>query len=159
MADQADSTVPPSGRSTTSCSRPSASRYRAKRRTRTRTLDARLEAVRLAAAAARLHVRILDREAGAHHAVVDEVDLAAAQVREAVLVDVDLDALSVDHVVARRGLVFPAELVRHPGAATAHHADPETPLGLAFLEAELRHLLRSRFSHRHHARSSRSGER
>src|SRR5206468_11281543 len=89
MADQADSTVPPSGRSTSSCSRPSASRYRAKRRTRTRTLDASLEAVRLTAAAARLHVRILDRESGAHHVVVDEVDLATGEIGRAVLVDVD----------------------------------------------------------------------
>src|SRR2546425_2900513 len=110
-----------------------------------------LEAVRLPAAAARLHIRILDREAGAHHAVVHEVDLAAAEVRQAVRIDVDLDALGIDHVVVRRGLLFPAELVRHPGAAAAHHTDPETPLGLAFLETELRHLLRGHFSHRNHA--------
>src|SRR5499427_5120842 len=56
-------------------------------------LNASLEAVRLTAAAARLHVRVLDREAGAHHVVVDEVDLAAGKIGRAVLVDVDLDAL------------------------------------------------------------------
>src|SRR5262249_15636073 len=141
-ADHADSTVPPSGRSTSSWSRPSASRYRAKRRTRTRTLSASLEAVRLAAAAARLHVRILDRESGANHLVVDIVDLAAGEIGRAVLVDVDLDAMRVEHVVVRGGLVFPAELVRHARAAAADHANPKAPFGLAFLEAKRGNFLR-----------------
>ena len=73
------------------------------------------------------------------------------EIGRAVLVDVDLDALRVEHVVIRGRLVFPAELVGHPGAASAHHADPQTPLGLAFLEAELGDLLRGRFGHRNHA--------
>src|SRR3989442_3293726 len=151
MGGRADSTVPPSGRSTSSRSRPSASRYRAKRRTRTRTVEASLEAVRLIEAAARLHVRILDCEASAHHVVVDEVDLAACEVGRAVLVDVDLDALGVEHVVVGRGLVFPAELIGHARAATADHTDPKAPFGLAFLEAKLGDFLRGRFGHRNHA--------
>src|SRR5262249_8246583 len=59
----------------------------ARRRSRTRsstlvhpTWNELSEPVRLAAAAARLHVRVLDREPGAHHVVGDEVDLATAQV-------------------------------------------------------------------------------
>src|SRR5438445_11974557 len=91
IAFQAVSTVPPSGRSTSSRSCPVASRYRAKRRTRTRTCC--LEAAGLTAAAGRLDVRILDGEAGAHHVVLHEVALAARQARGAVLVDVDLDFL------------------------------------------------------------------
>src|SRR4029453_3738776 len=89
--------------------------------------DGKLEPVRLPAAAARLHIRVLDREPGAHHVVVDEIDLTAPQIGRAVLVYVDLDALRVEHVVLGHRLVFPAELVGHPGAASAHHADPQTP--------------------------------
>src|SRR5262245_34250842 len=87
------------------------------------------EPVRLAAAAARLDVRVLDREPGAHHVVVDEVDLAAAQVGRAELVDVDLDPVVLDDVVAGRLLVLPPQLVRHAGAAAADHADAQAPLG------------------------------
>src|SRR2546421_544368 len=58
----------------------------------------RLEAVGLPAAAARLHVRILDREAGAHHVVFDEIDFAALDIRDAVRVDVNLDAVRIDDV-------------------------------------------------------------
>src|SRR5262249_20802889 len=149
-ADQAASTVPPSGRSTSSRSRPAASRYRAKRRTPTRTV--KLEAVGLTAAAARLHVRVLDREAGTHHVVVDEVDLTAGQIRRAVLIDVHLDAVAgLDDVVTGRLLVLPPQLVRHTGAAATDHADPEAPLGLALFQAELRHLLRCGFRQRDHS--------
>src|SRR2546425_5245900 len=98
-----------------------------------------------------LHVRIVEREAGAEHAVVHVVDLAAAEIRGAVPVDVDLDALRLDDVVVGLRLVLPAELVRHAGAAAAHDADPEPPLGLALLEAQLRDLLRGRVSHRDHS--------
>src|SRR5256885_15648790 len=58
-----------------------------------------LEPGGLAAAAARLHVRIFDREAGAEHAVVHVVDLAAAEVRGAGPGDVDPDALRPGDVV------------------------------------------------------------
>src|SRR5690242_6353846 len=110
-----------------------------------------LEAVGLAAAAAGLHVRILDREAGAHHVVLDVIDLAAAQVRRAVLVDVDLDAVLLDDVVAFGRLVFPAQLVGHAGAAATDDADAQPPLGLAFLQAEVGDLLGGHLSHRDHA--------
>src|SRR5436309_3577921 len=123
IAFQAASTVPPSGTSTSSRSCPVASRYRAKRRTRTRTLP--LEAVGLAAAAAGLHVRILDREAGAHHVVLDEVDLAALEIRHAVLVDVDLDAVRYDHVVIDGFLIFPADVRGHYRAAASDAPDPQ----------------------------------
>jgi len=49
--------------------------------------------VGLAAAAARLDVRVVDLEARAQHLVVDVVDLGAAEIGRAVLFDVDLDAL------------------------------------------------------------------
>src|SRR6185369_303970 len=111
----------------------------------------RLEAVGVAAAAAGLDVRILDGEAGTHHVVVDIVDLAAREVGRAVLVDVHLDAVRFDDVVIRGLLVFPAELVRHPGAAPAHDPDAQAPLGLAFFQAELADLLGGRLCHRDHA--------
>src|SRR5690349_9567589 len=131
IAFQAASTVPPSGRSTSSCSCPAASRYRAKRRTRTRTC--RLEAVRLTAAAGRLDVRVLDREPGTHHVVLHEINLAARQVRRTVLVDVHLDALrGLDDAVVGLLLVFPAELIRHPGASATDDPDSQAPLWLAF---------------------------
>src|SRR5437868_13036269 len=150
IAFQAASTVPPSGTSTSSRSCPVASRYRAKRRTRTRTCC--LEAVRLTAAAGRLDVGVLDGEPGAHHVVLDEVDLAAAQVGRAVLVDVHLDALrGLDDIVVGLRLVFPAELIGHPGAATPDDADAQTPLGLAFLEPKLGNLLGGRLAHRNHS--------
>src|SRR5881396_437017 len=117
-ADHADSTVPPSGRSSSIRSRPVASRYRANRRTRTRTVGA----------ASR-----------------------AGETRRAVPVDVDLDAVRLDDVVVRLLQVLPAELVGHAGAPTADDADPEPPLGLALLEAQLRDLLRGGFSHRDHS--------
>src|SRR5207244_6059772 len=110
-----------------------------------------LEAVGLAAAAAGLHVRILDREAGAHHVVLDEVDLAALEIRHAVLVDVDLDAVLFDDVVTGGFLVFPAQLVRHSGAAAADDANAETPLGLAFFQAEIRNLLGGHLCQCNHA--------
>src|SRR5436190_8172323 len=150
IAFQAVSTVPPSGTSTSSRSCPVASRYRAKRRTRTRTWN--LEAVRLTAAAGRLDVRILDREPGAHHVVLHEVDLAAAQVRRAVLVDVHLDTLrGLDDVVIGLRLVFPAKLIGHPGAATSDDPDAQAPLGLAFLEPKLGDFLGGRVAHRDHS--------
>src|SRR6266545_2785956 len=95
------------------------------------------ELVGLTAAAARLDVRVLDGESGAHHVVLDEVDLATGQVRRAVLVDEDLHALGLDHVVVAAGLIFPAELVRHPGAPAANDAYPQAPLGLPFLQTQI----------------------
>src|SRR2546429_72484 len=147
---QAAATGPPSGPPTSSRSCPVASRYRAKRRTRTRT-DC-LEAVRLTAAAGRLHVRVLDREPGAHHVVLHEVDLAAAQIRRAVLVDVDLDTLrGLDDAVIGLRLVFPTQFIRHAGAAATDDADAQAPLGLAFLEPELGNFLGGRLAHRDHS--------
>src|SRR2546422_11729548 len=144
IAFQAVSTVPPSGTSTSSRSCPVASRYRAKRRTRTRTSC--LEAVGLAAAAGRLDVRVLDREPGAHHVVLHEIDLAARQIGRAVLVDVDLDALrGLDDVVVRVLLVLPAELVGHPGASATTNTDPRPPPRLPFSEPNLGDLLAGLF--------------
>src|SRR5262245_10616990 len=148
IAFHAASTVPPSGTSTSSRSCPVASRYRAKRRTRTRTC-CWLEAVGLTAAAGRLDVRVLDGKPGAHHIVLYEVDLATAQVRCTVLVDVDLDALrSFDNAIVSVLLVFPAELIQHPGAATPDDADTQAPLGLALLDPQLGHFVGGRVGHR-----------
>src|SRR5207244_12484155 len=100
-ADHADSTVPPSvdrARSGPALWLHGTGRTGGPGRAR---WALRLEPVRLAAAAAPLHVRIRDREAGAEHAVVDVVDLAAGEIRRAVPVDVDLDAVRLHHVVVR----------------------------------------------------------
>src|SRR5688572_10558288 len=110
-----------------------------------------LEAVGLAAAAAGLHVRVLDREPRAHHLVLDEIDLAAAEIRRAVFVDVHLDAVRLDDTVVIGRLLFPTKLVGHARASATHHADAQAPLGLALLEAEIGYLLGGHFAHRNHS--------
>src|SRR5207244_3226455 len=109
-----------------------------------------LELVGLAAAAARLDVRVLDGEARAHHVVLDEIDLAALEVGGAVPVDDDLHAVSLDHAVVTPRLIFPAELVRHAGAPATHDANPQAPFGLAFLQAQVGHLPRGGLAQRNH---------
>src|SRR5439155_6425985 len=98
--------------------------------------------------------RVLDREAGAEHLVVDVVDLAACEIGRALGVDVDPDALpGLDDVVAGGLLIFPAQLVGHPRAPSADHADAQAPLGLALLQAQIGYLLRGRLRHRDHTRT------
>src|SRR5467141_3429141 len=71
------------------------------------------------AARARVHrVRVVDREASAHQAV-DVVDLAAAYVGGAEVVDHDLDAVLVDSDVLGAPHVVEGHAVLHAGAAAA----------------------------------------
>src|SRR3989338_1023667 len=105
----------------------------------------------LTASAGRLHVRVLDFEAGPHHAVFDEVDLAASQVRRALLVHVLLDPAGLDDVVPLGHLVLPAEVVGHPGAAATHDPDAEAPLGLPLFQPKVHHLLCRRLAQRDHS--------
>src|SRR5262245_16783268 len=111
----------------------------------------KLELMRRAAPARRLHVGILDREPGTEHVVVDVVDLATREIGGAVMIDIDLDALGLDDIVGG-GDVVPTELIRHTGAAAADHANAEPPLGLAFLEPQIRDLLRGNLGQCDHAR-------
>src|SRR5262245_39033543 len=119
--------------------------------TRSDVASRELELVRVPAPARRLDVGVLDSEPRAHHVVVDVVDLAALQIRGTVHVDEHLDALRLDDIVIGRRLVVPAELVRHAGAAAAHHTDPQRPFGLAFLQSQVRDLLRRYLAQRDHS--------
>src|SRR2546426_7992267 len=114
-------------------------------------MSLRLNLVRRAAPAGRLHVGVLDGEARPQHVVVDVVDLTALQIRSALAVHVDLDAVGLGDVVVRAGRVVPPELVGHARAPTTYHADPEAPLGLALFEPQVGNLLRSGFGQRDHA--------
>src|SRR5262245_2353405 len=80
-----------------------------------------------AAAAGRLHVRVVDRKAGAHEGV-DEVDLRADEVRCAEGIDDDPDTVHLDLVVTVLRAAVEAEGVleaRAPSAldGDAKHAD------------------------------------
>src|SRR6266852_6747965 len=89
------------------------------------------------AAGARVHrVRVVDREAGAHEAV-DVVDLGAADVGGAEVVDHDLHAVLVDGDVLRPAHVVKCHSVLHARAAAAADEDPERQLGVALLAKEL----------------------
>ncbi len=77
-----------------------------------------------AAAAGGDRVRVVDREALTHQPV-DEVDLGAAQIRQAEAIDDDLDAVLVDDLVARLGLAVEAERVLQARATAALHGHPQ----------------------------------
>ena len=77
-----------------------------------------------AAAAGRDRIRIVDRETLTHEAV-DEVDLGAAQVRQAEAIDDDLDAVLIDDLVSRLGLAVEAERVLQARATAALHRHPK----------------------------------
>src|SRR5262249_25760927 len=93
-----------------------------------------LELVGGAGPTGRLHVGVVDGEAGPQHGGVHVVDLTPLEVRRALAVDVHLHAVALADVVVRAGDVVPAELIGHAGAAAADDADPEAPLGLALFE-------------------------
>src|SRR4026207_1327535 len=90
-----------------------------------------LELVRVSAPARRLDARAFDGGPCARRVVCDLADLAALQMRGAVRIDEDLDALRLDDTVIVRRRIVPTELVGHAGTATADHADPAGPPGLA----------------------------
>src|SRR5205085_2963282 len=76
-------------------------------------------AERGAAAAGRDHVRVLDLEAGALQAV-DEVDRRAADVRQALAVDEERDALVLEQLVAVALLVEGPRVLEARAPAAAH---------------------------------------
>src|SRR5262245_66387991 len=80
-------------------------------------LGALFDLERVAAAARRGHVRVVDREPALE--TLDEVDLRALQVRRAERVDDDRDAERVDLVVAFLSTCVEAERVLEAGAAAA----------------------------------------
>ena len=123
------------------------SRCRSRRRRRRPLVALGLEA--RAAAAGRDGVGVVDREALAHEAV-DEVDLGAAQVRQAEAIDDDLDAVLVDDLVARLGLAVEAERVLQTRASAALHRDPQRER-LGVLAHECQHMLCGAFGERDHA--------
>src|SRR5712692_2737353 len=88
-------------------------------------------------AGARVHrVRVVDREAGPHEAL-HVVDLAAADVRGAEVVDHDLHAVLVDGDVFGTPHVVECHAVLHAVAATAAHEDTERELWVSLFGEEL----------------------
>src|SRR5260363_251750 len=79
---------------------------------------------RLAAAAARLGVRVLEGEAGALERD-DEVDRRALEIFEALVIDEHAHALTLDHGVLRLAAADEAHIVFEPGAAAGFDHDPE----------------------------------
>src|SRR5260370_2628313 len=93
--------------------------------------------VKRVAARARVNrVRVVDREARAHQAV-DIVDLAAADVGGAEVVDHDLHAVLFDGDVFGAPHVVEGHAVLHARAAATAHEDAEGQLGVAFLGEQL----------------------
>jgi len=89
-------------------------------------------------------VRVVDREPGAHQAV-DVVDLGAADVLDAVLVDDDLDAVGLDDLVLRPHVVVEGHPVLEARAAAARDEDAKSKLRVVLLGEEvskMRHRLR-----------------
>src|SRR5580704_16796688 len=127
-----------------------ASRPSSRSRMGTISITQRLYRERRAAAAGRLHVRIVELEAGALQAL-DVVDLRAREIHQAHLVDDALDACGHDLAIDLGGLVE-VEVVREAGAAAADHAETERhaaldPFGIADL-VDLRRSSRSDEEHR-----------
>src|SRR5262245_86099 len=85
----------------------------------------RLDAERAAAAAGRRGVGILDREAAARHRV-NEIDFGTLEVADADWVDEQLDAIRLEHLVARAAAFLDHEAVLEARAAAAlnEHAQP-----------------------------------
>src|SRR5262249_52712020 len=99
---------------------------------------------RLAAAAGRLHVGVVELEAVPHHRG-DEVELGAVEVNEALRVDEEPHTLLLEHlVVGARLAVRPLEEVRESGAAAAADPDAQRRAQLAALVGLLADL-RDRF--------------
>ena len=76
-----------------------------------------------AAAAASGRVGVVELEPRAHD-VVDVVDLGPIQVQVAPGIDEEADAVLLEDLVSRRGLVVERELILKPGAAAPDNADP-----------------------------------
>src|SRR5690349_23938366 len=87
---------------------------------------------RLAAAAGRFGVRVLDSEAATGDGV-DEVHLGAAQVADADRIDQELHAIGLVHLVARALTVFlDHQAILEARATAALHEDTQRAAGLVF---------------------------
>ena len=109
---------------------------------------------RMAAAAGRLGVGVLDRKPTAHEVFL-VVDLGALEMPEAHRVDEHLDTLDLDDLIALAALVEDHPVLE-AGAAASLHVDPEPALGqvlLLLLENPL-HLVGRLRGQRDHARIS-----
>src|SRR5690554_1416718 len=89
--------------------------------------------------AASAGVRVVDREALLLQGVL-EVDVGAVQVRDAHLVDDDLDAVEVDGDVAVEQALVEVELVDEAGASARLHGNPKAEVVATFLFVERAHL-------------------
>jgi hypothetical protein len=75
-------------------------------------------AKRAAAAARALHVRVIELEAGTFDGL-DVIDLDAVQVHRTHLVDRDLEAVKIHHLIGLIGLVFECHVILETGAASS----------------------------------------
>src|SRR5581483_5432263 len=105
----------------------------------------------LAATAGRGRVGILDREAAAGDRV-DEVDFGAVQIADADRIDEQLDAVRLEHLVARAlPVFFDHEAVLKTRTAAALYEDAQAAAGFLLLGEQLVDLGRSRFGYVNHA--------
>src|SRR5215210_8363694 len=101
-----------------------------------------LTSKRATAAAAALHVRVVDGEAGAHEAV-DVVELRAHDVGDAHGVDEHPDALGLEDLVVVGDLIVEVDAVLETGAAAWPDSDTQREILFAFLGHEGLDLLGS----------------
>src|SRR5262245_65481759 len=95
--------------------------------------DVLVNAERLAATAGRRRVRVLDREAAARDRV-HEVHFGAGEVANADRIHEQLDAMRLEHLIARTlAVFFDHQAVLESGTAAALHAPAQPAAGLVFL--------------------------
>src|SRR3954454_16130489 len=96
-------------------------------------------AERLATAAGRAGIRVLDREAAAGHRV-DEIDLGALQVADAHWIDEQPDAVRFEHLIARATAFLDHQPVLEPRAPAALYKHPQAAARLALFREQLVNL-------------------
>src|SRR5262245_58387379 len=110
----------------------------------------RLRPERAAAAAGRFGVRVVEHEPLADQVRV-VVEHRAVQVKQALLVDVDLRTLgSLEHFVAEARLLLPGKDVAQPGTAAALDADAQSTIVDALLGHQRADLARRGFGNLDH---------
>src|ERR1044071_1458249 len=109
-----------------------------------------VHAERRSAAAGGRRVGIADREAAAGDRV-DEVDFSALQIADTDRVDVQLDAVRLEHLVADAAAFLDHEAVLEPRAAAALHEHAQSAARLVFLGQQLVDLLGCHSGHVDHS--------